>query len=78
MTYGEFLQWIGIRVLMSTVDGADCWSFWLTKTVDAFEGAPFRLTPFISRRHFEKFSTTLDTQRKKHRSLMIVSGKYDR
>ena len=54
VVYGEFLQWIGIWVLMSTVDGADRHSFWSTKNVDAFDGAPFRLTPFMSRRHFEK------------------------
>ena len=77
-TYGEFLRWIGIWVLMSTVDGADHQSFWLTKTIDAFEGAPFCLTPFMSCRHIEIFfSTTSDTQRKKCRSFVIVSGKYD-
>ena len=59
LTYGEFLWWIGIWVLMSTVDGADHWSFWSTKTVDAFEGAPFRLTPFMSCRHFEKILNNL-------------------
>ena len=77
VTYGEFIRWIGIWVLMSTVDGADHRSFWSTKAVDAFEGAPFHLTPFMSCRRFEKFSTTSDTQRKKRRSFVIVSGKYD-
>ena len=52
--YGEFIWWIGIWVLMSTVDGADQHSFWSTKNVDAFDGAPFHLTPFMSCRHFEK------------------------
>ena len=54
VVYREFLWWIGIWVLMSTVDGADRRSFWSTKNVDAFDGAPFRLTPFMSRRRFEK------------------------
>ena len=36
VVYGEFLWWIGIWVLMSTVDGADRHSFWSTKNVDAF------------------------------------------
>ena len=44
---------------MSTVDGADCWLFWSTKTVDAFEGALFHLTPFMSRRRFEKILNNL-------------------
>ena len=59
VTYGEFLRWIGIWVLMSTVDGADRRTFWSTKTVDAFEGAPFRLTPFMSCRRFEKILNNL-------------------
>ena len=39
---------------MSTVDGADQCSFWSTKNVDAFDGAPFHLIPFMSCNHFEK------------------------
>ena len=39
LTYGEFLWWIGIWVLMLTVDGANCHSFWLSNNVDPFEGA---------------------------------------
>ena len=54
VVYGEFIQWIGIWMLMSTVDGADQCSFWSTKNVDAFDGAPFCLTPFMSCRCFEK------------------------
>ena len=48
LTYGEFLQWIGIWILMSTVDGADQRAFWATKNVDPFHGAPFRVTPLMS------------------------------
>ena len=47
VVYGEFIWWIGIWVLMSTVDGADWHSFWSTKNVNAFEGAPFCLTPIV-------------------------------
>ena len=46
VVYGEFIWWIGIWVLMSTVDGADWHSFWSTKNVNAFDGAPCCLTPF--------------------------------
>ena len=35
VVYGEFIWWIGIWVLMSTVDGADQHSFWSTKNVNA-------------------------------------------
>ena len=54
VVYGEFIWWIGIWVLMSTVDGADQCSFWSTKNVNVFDGAPFHLTPFMSCRQFEK------------------------
>ena len=54
VVYGEFIWWIGIWALMSTVDGADQHSFWSTKNVNAFDGAPFHLTLFMSSRHFEK------------------------
>ena len=52
--YGEFLWWIGIWVLMSAVDGVDHHSFWSNKNVDAFDFAPFHLTPFMSCGHYEK------------------------
>ena len=54
IVYGEFLWWIGIWVLMSTVDGVDHHSFWSSRNVNAFDGAPFHLTPFMSCRCFEK------------------------
>ena len=54
VVYGEFIWWIGIWVLMSTVDGADWCLFWSTKNVNTFDHAPFRLTLFMSCRHFEK------------------------
>ena len=48
LTYGELLRWIGLWLLMSTVDGSDCRSFWLTKNVNILEGAPFRLNMFMT------------------------------
>ena len=41
LTYGELLRWIGLWLLMSTVDGSDCRSFWSNKNVNIFEGEPF-------------------------------------
>ena len=43
VVYGEFIQWIGIWVLMSTVDGVDQRSFWSTKNVDAFDSFQMHL-----------------------------------
>ena len=59
LSYGEFLRWIGVWILISTVDGTDRRSFWSTKEVDPFEGAPFRVTTFISRRRFENILINL-------------------
>ena len=59
LSYGEFLQWIGVWILISTVDGTDHHSFWLTKAVDPFKDAPFRVTLFISHCHFENILINL-------------------
>ena len=59
VTYGELLKWIGMWVLMSTVDGSDRRSFWSTRDIDIFEGAPFRLAAFMSRNRFENILNNL-------------------
>ena len=59
VSYGEFLRWIGIWILMSTVDGADRRSFWSTNKLDPFHGAPFRVTSYMSRRRFDSILTNL-------------------
>ena len=40
VSYGELLSWIGLWILMSTVDGSDRCSFWSTKDPNMYEGAP--------------------------------------
>ena len=47
LTSGEFLWWIGMCMLMLTVDGADHHLFWSSKNVDPFEGTPSHLTAFM-------------------------------
>ena len=47
VTLGDFLHWIGLWVLMSTVNGMDQCSSWSTKEVNIFEGTWFRLTKFM-------------------------------
>ena len=54
VTYSEFLVWIGLWILMSTVDGSDRHGFWSNKDINIYEGAPFRLTSFMSCKHFEE------------------------
>ena len=53
VTYGAFLRWIGLWLLMLTVDGTDRHSFWSTKEVDPFDGAPFCLAEYMSQCRFE-------------------------
>ena len=59
LSYGELIQWIGIWVLLSTVDGPDRRSFWSSKDVDMYEGAPFRLSSLMTRNWFENILSAM-------------------
>ena len=59
LTYGKLVKCIGLWVLMSTVDGSDQWSFWSIRDINIFQGAPFRLTEFMSRNRFENILNNL-------------------
>ena len=54
VSYSELLSWIGLWILMSTVDGSDHQSFWSSKDVNIYEGALFQLMQFTSRNCFEE------------------------
>ena len=41
LSYGEFLRWIGVWLIMSTLHGPDRATFWLLMDVDRFRGAPW-------------------------------------
>ena len=53
VTYGEFLVFIGIWLLMATIEGPTQKQFFSTKTIDAFDGAPYRLNVYMSGNRFE-------------------------
>ena len=59
VTYGELLRWMGLWVLISTVDGSDRRSFWSSKSVNMYEGAPFRLGNYMTRTRFEEILSSL-------------------
>ena len=59
VTYGEFLHWMGLWVLISTVDGLDRHSFWSSKSVNIYECAPFRLGKYMTCTHFEEILSSL-------------------
>ena len=52
LSYGEFLQWIGIWLLMATLVGPDRTDFWSLSDIDKFKGAPFHLHKYMSRTRF--------------------------
>ena len=53
ITYGEFLRWIGLWLLMSTLIGPQRCDFWATHIIGAFSGAPICLGVWMSRKRFE-------------------------
>ena len=59
ITYGEFLRWLGIQLLMSTCAGHSCRSFWSMKPVSPFEGAPYCMNEYMSGRRFEAIRSNL-------------------
>ena len=59
VTYGEFLQWIGLWVMVSTVAGTDCQSFWSTHDLDIFQGCFFTLLNYMTCTHFENILNNL-------------------
>ena len=47
--YGEFLCWIGLWMLMGTIVSPQRREFWATSPIDAFHGAPLRLSVWMTR-----------------------------
>ena len=48
LSYGEFLQWIGVWLLMSTLHGPDRAAFWSLTDINRFHGAPWHLGDLMS------------------------------
>ena len=57
--YGEFLRWLGLWVLMGTLIGPQRHEFWATRTINAFHGAPLRLSVWMSRKCFDAILSAL-------------------
>ena len=53
LSYGEFLRWIGLWMLMATTSGSQRKSYWSMKPIDVFEGAPYRYNHWMSRDRFD-------------------------
>ena len=59
LQYGEFQRFIGIWMLMSTCCGPSRRDYWKNSQIDMFDGAPFRLTEYMSRNRFEDILASL-------------------
>lgn len=59
LSYGEFLRWIGLWLLMSTIQGPERHDFWKTNDIDVHDGAPFRLNNLMSRNRFDEILAAL-------------------
>ena len=59
LTYGEFLRFLGLWLIMATIQGPSRHEFWKREQVDMFFGAPFRLTEFMSKTRFEDILASL-------------------
>ena len=54
VTLGEFIQWIGLWLLMSTLIGPQHHEFWSTYSIDTFKGSPICLHPWMSCTRFNE------------------------
>ena len=55
----EFLHWLGLWILMATINGPDQSGFWSMTEVDCFVGVPLRLGGFMSRKRFDMILNAL-------------------
>jgi hypothetical protein len=53
VTYGEFLQFLGLWLYMSTLSGFRRSDYWSLKPVSTREGAPYRFNEFMAIKRFE-------------------------
>ena len=59
LQYGEFLQWLGLWLLMSTMVGPQQHEFWAAYPINAFRGAPLHLGVWMSRARFDAILASL-------------------
>ena len=52
LTYGEFLRWLGLWFLMTTIIGLQRHEIWSLSPISVFEGAPLRLGVYMGRNRF--------------------------
>lgn len=65
LTYGEFLVFIGLWLMMSTIQGFHRRDFWSKKEIDLYDGAPYRFGEIMTRNRFEDVLAALQYTNKK-------------
>lgn len=59
LKYGELLQWIGLWLIMGTMQGFQQRNFWSSCNMDMFATAPYWFNDIMSRNQFEAILTSL-------------------
>jgi len=59
MSVGKFLQYLGIQMMMGTVNGQKTSDFWLVRKKSMFVGSPFQFNNIMSRKRIEEITTKL-------------------
>ncbi len=59
LKYGEFLKWLGLWVLMATINVENCCEFWSTKPINHFDSTHICLGDYMLRFHFENILKAL-------------------
>ena len=60
MTLQDFYVWLGCHFFMACFEGIENKKMWWSeKTIDVFEGAPFRLLEFMSGRRFQNIGAAI-------------------
>ena len=59
LQYGEFLQWLGLWLLMSTMVGPQQHEYWVAYPINTFRGAPLRLGVWMSCARFDAILAAL-------------------
>jgi hypothetical protein len=53
VTYGKFLRWLGLWMMMGTIQGYQRRDFWSLRPVEMFSSAPYRFHDIMPRARFE-------------------------
>ena len=62
VTYGEFLQWIGLWVMVSTAAGTYHQRFWSTRDLDIFQGCFFTSLNYMTHTRFDSQQSNIYKQ----------------